>query len=263
MDFAGRVAIVTGGASGIGAATVGLFARRGAQVVLADINEAGARKVCREARGEHPVHFQSCNVESEADITSLVSESVARFGRIDILVNNVGIGARGTAVDLSVDAWRRVFDVNLNAMFLACKHAIPHMIGRGGGAIVNLSSSAGLGGDEGNIAYGTSKAAVINFTRHLAVDHGPANIRANAVCPGPTLTPLAAPYLDNEALREKWFPVIPLQRYADPEEIAKVICFLSSDEASYVNGAVLSVDGGMAARANHPPKLAEAANRKA
>jgi meso-butanediol dehydrogenase / (S,S)-butanediol dehydrogenase / diacetyl reductase len=251
VRFAGKTAIVTGGASGIGAA----FARRvhaeGARVVIAD-RDAAAGVALADELGED-VRFAEIDVTDPDAHMRLAADTRSRFGAIDILFNNAGIGCFGQTPDLPVEQWRAVIAVNLDAVFFGCRAAIPHMRETGGGAIVNTASASGLAADYGFTAYNAAKAGLINYTRCLAIDHARDGIRANAICPGPVDTPLLTRGVDAvPGLRARWEAVVPQQRFARPEEIAAVAAFLASDDASAMTGAALPVDGGLTAQTGQP-----------
>ncbi|MYW04234.1 SDR family NAD(P)-dependent oxidoreductase [Streptomyces sp. SID3343] len=242
-----KVSIVTGSASGIGRATALMFAREGAAVVVADIDAAGAERTAKEiiAQGGRAIAV-TADVSAEADCTAVVAAAVAEFGALHVLFNNAGIIRRADAIGTSVDEWDRVMAVNVRSVFLMCKHAIPAMTH--GGSIVNTGSGWGLKGGGNAISYCASKAAVVNMTRALAIDHAAAGIRVNSVNPGDTDTPM----LREEArqLAEDWAAFEadaadrPMGRSGTPEEIAKAVLFLASDASSFVTGTALIVDGG-------------------
>lgn len=255
QSLGGRVAIVTGGTSGIGAATVRELVRAGARVMIAGIDDdAGAALVgeVRGAVGVGGVRYCRADVTRSEDLGALMAATESAFGRLDVLVNNAGIGNYGQTPDLDESQWRRVLAVNLDAIFLACKVAIPVMRRQGGGAIVNVASISGMAADYGFTAYAASKGGVINYTRALALDHARDNIRVNAVCPGLVDTPLTAGTLAIDAVREGWSRQIPLGRPGRPEEVGKLIRFLASDDASYMTGAIVPVDGGITAWTGQP-----------
>ncbi|MFI6298919.1 SDR family NAD(P)-dependent oxidoreductase [Nonomuraea sp. NPDC050790] len=238
----GKVAIVTGGASGIGRATAILFAKEGAKVVVADIDAAGARAVAEEVGGT----AVPADVSQAADCERIVRTAVETYGGLHVLFNNAGIIRRTTVLDLDVEEWDRVMAVNVRSVFLMSKYAVPAMTD--GGSIVNTGSGWGLKGGGNAISYCASKAAVVNMTRALAIDHAKAGIRVNSVNPGDTDTPM----LRDEAkqLNEDWAAFEkdaadrPMGRSGSPEEIAQAVLFLASDAASYITGSALVVDGG-------------------
>jgi meso-butanediol dehydrogenase/(S,S)-butanediol dehydrogenase/diacetyl reductase len=246
--FDGKVAVITGGASGIGAATARLMAREGAKIVLADLQADLGQAVAAETGGR----FLRTDVAEREQVEALIADAVQAHGRIDILFNNAGIGSFGETPDLDPEAWRRVMAVDLDAVFYACRAAIPVMRSQGGGAIVNTASISGLGGDYGFSAYNAAKGALINYTRTLAVDHGKDGIRVNALCPGYIDTPLASVLKELPGLVDAWLPTIPLQRSGTSEEMAEVVAFLASEAASYVTGSIIVADGGMTARTGQP-----------
>jgi len=245
----GKVALITGGASGIGRATAILFAREGAEVAIVDINEKLGQSAKEEivATGRQAI-FIACDVTESEDCRQAVETTVATFGGLDILFNNAGIIRRADVLTTTEAEWDRVMDVNVKSIFLMSKYAIPHMEKRGGGSIINTSSGWGLKGGGNAVSYCASKGAVTNMTRAMAIDHGRQNIRVNSVCPGDTDTPM----LHNEAIQlgqpEKEFMAEaasrPLGRYAQPDEIATTVLFLASQDAGYVTGTALVVDGG-------------------
>ncbi len=244
--FAGRVAIVTGAASGIGAATARLLAREGARVVVADLDSDRAWEVAAEIGGT----AQAIDVADRLAVERLVAETVAAHGRLDILVNNAGIGSFARTPDLDPAEWDRVIAIDLHAVFYACRAAIPNMTA--GAAIVNTASISGLAGDYGFAAYSAAKAAVINLTRTLALDHAREGIRVNALCPGLIATPLTAGAAALPGLEPVWHDTIPMGRPGTPEEMANAIAFLASDAASYVTGTALIADGGQTAWTGQP-----------
>lgn len=251
MRFAGKVAIVTGGASGIGAAFVRRVHGEGAAVMIADMDTARGEALAAEL-GARAV-FRTVDVSDADAWTGLADATVAAFGGIDILYNNAGIGCYGLTPDLPIADWRRVLAVNLDAVFYGCRVVIPHLKVRGGGVIVNTASASGLAADFGFTAYNAAKAGVINYTRSLAIDHARDGIRANAVCPGPVDTPILTTGVDAiPGLRAEWEGIVPSKRFARAEEIAAVAAFLASDDASGVTGAAIPVDGGLTAHTGQP-----------
>ena len=249
MRLRGKVAIVTGGASGIGRATAELFAREGASVVVADYNaEAGRDTVqaIRDAGGE--ALFVAVDVSDAAQVERMVQATLERYGGIDVLFNGAGILTFGTILDTDEKAWRRMMDINLTGHYLCSRAVLPHMIRRGGGSIINTSSSTGNHDGNGNAAaYVTSKGGVTLLTRCMAIDHAKDNVRVNAIAPGPTDTPMLRRNMTPEQV-EAFAQTFPMRRLGRPEESAQVALFLASDESSFVTGAVIAVDGGQTAQ---------------
>ncbi|WP_294037935.1 SDR family NAD(P)-dependent oxidoreductase [Sphingopyxis sp.] len=249
-------AVVTGGASGIGAAIVRRFVAEGAKVVIVDVNEDLGAALLGEIGEEYGCYIR-CDVGKADQVEAMVDAadrwlSAAGTG-LDILVNNAAIGGNGQTPDMSIETWLRVIEVDLHAVFFACRRAIPLMRKQGGGAIVNTASISGIRGDRGFSPYSAAKAAVINYTRTLALDHGVDNIRVNALCPGLVDTPILAGALDAlPAFTRDYMRSLPLGRAGRPEEIANAALFLASDEASYVTGTTLVVDGGRLAGTGQP-----------
>ncbi len=252
MRLEGKVAIVSGGAHGMGAVESRLFAREGARVVIADIREDDGRQVeaeINESGGESV--FVHTDVTSEAAWANVVSQAVSRFGRLDILVNNAGISSRAVPDDDSLEAWTRIMDINSTGVFLGTKHAIDQMRQNGGGSVVNISSIAGLVGMlSGHPAYNASKGAVRIFTKAMAVRYGRENIRVNSVHPG-YMPPMMGSISTEEVRAGRQDMVgeqVPMGREGRQEEVANAVLFLASDDASYITGAELVVDGGFTAR---------------
>ena len=245
MRFDGKVAIVTGGASGIGQATARLLAGEGARVVVADVDPAG--EAIAEALRErgHEALFVRTDVSKAGDAESLVQETLRRFERLDVLLNSAGVLVIGDVVSLAEADWDRCIDVNLKGTFLVSKHAVPAMAQSGGGAIVNLASVAGKAGGRNYTAYCASKAGVILLTQCMALDLAERHIRVNAICPGPTATPMVLGLAsDPQREHERWAKELPAGRFGQPEDTAKVVAYLASDDASFVTGAAWVVDGG-------------------
>jgi meso-butanediol dehydrogenase/(S,S)-butanediol dehydrogenase/diacetyl reductase len=255
LRFNNKVAIVTGGSSGIGAATVERLVREGAKVFIADLNPP-------KETNDH-VAFRRTDVTSLADATAMVEAAVTRFGHLDVLVNNAGIGCLDETPDLDPAIWDRVFGLNVSAVFYVCRAAIPVMA-RQGGAIVNIASVSGIAGDYGFTAYNASKGAVINYTRSLALDCAHHGIRVNALCPGTVAgTAMGVGAHGSAADRQAWLDPIPLGRMGSAEEMANIIAFLASDEASYMTGSIVVADGGTTAHTGQPNVLAQRARRRA
>ncbi len=248
--FAGKVALVTGGGSRIGAAAARRFAAEGARVMLGDIN-ADAGEAVRAELGKAAAFFP-VDVRQLEQVEAMTQAAVDRFGRLDVVVNNAGIGAYGKATELDPEAWRAVLEVDLFSIFYGCRAAIPRLRAAGGGAIVNTASISGLGADYGLGAYNAAKGGVVNYTRSVAIDHARENIRVNAVCPGPIDTPLASALTSNPTIMADYQKLIPMGRVGQADEIAAAIAFLASDDARYVTGAMLVVDGGLTAATGQP-----------
>ena len=242
--FADRVAIVTGGASGIGAATARALAREGARVVVADVDREAGSRVAEEIGGR----FERVDVADEAGVGRLVDGTASTFGQLDVLVSNAFATAFGAIASLEIADWNRTLAVTLTAVFTGLRAAVPALRASGGGAIVNVASISGLRGDRGLAAYNAAKAGVINLTRTAALELAPAAIRVNAVCPGLVDTPALRRALGRRPEREEALRgAVPVGRLGRPEEIARAILFLASDEASYITGTTLVVDGGLSA----------------
>jgi meso-butanediol dehydrogenase / (S,S)-butanediol dehydrogenase / diacetyl reductase len=249
MRFSDKVVIVTGGGSGIGEAAVRRFAAEGACVVVADVREsAWTRVVDALDIGQHL--GVTVDVIDPDAIDRMIAATIDRFGRIDGLVNNAGMGSFGRVTDIDLNHWNTVMAVDVGAVFWASRQAMPHLIATGG-SIVNVASASGMAADYGFAAYNAAKAAVLNLTRAMAIDHAPA-VRINAVSPGLTATPLATGLTENPAIMQAYDGVLPMERPAQADEIAAAIAFLASDDASYVNGHNLVVDGGMTAHTGQP-----------
>jgi len=254
-ELTGRIALVAGGTQGIGRASAARLARAGAVVVSCGLPDAHLDEArAGFARDGLDVSCLACDVSDASAVRRLIEEVTSRHGGLDILVNSAGIQRYGTVVETDEETWRQVLDINLTAMFLTCRTAIPHMIARGGGAIVNVSSVQAFAAQAGSAAYAASKGAVNALTRALAVDHAHEGIRANAVCPGSVDTPMlrwaAAQHDDGgdpDALVAAWGAGHPLGRVAEPAEVAEAVCFLAGPRGSFVTGAALRVDGGLTA----------------
>jgi len=252
MQFAGRVAgkvaLITGAASGIGRASALLFGREGAAIALADLNADAGRRVADElTQSGSRAFFEPVDVTRTADCKRLVERAIREFSRIDILFNNAGIIRRATVLDLSEEDWDRVMAVNVKSIYLLSREVIPHMQTAGGGTIINTASGWGLAGGAKAAVYCASKGAVVLLTKAMAIDHGP-HIRVNCICPGDTDTGMlreeaqqlgedSSRFLAESAKR-------PLGRVGTPEEIAQAALYLASDASSFVTGTALVVDGG-------------------
>jgi NAD(P)-dependent dehydrogenase (short-subunit alcohol dehydrogenase family) len=249
MRLAGKVAIISGAASGMGAATARRFAKEGAKVVIADQLEAEGRKVAEDinaanAPGGEAV-FMRLDVTDEANWTRVVDETVRRFGKLDIMVNNAGISGSAVADMLDTDAWDKLMAVNSRGVFLGTKYAVQAMKQSGGGSIVNLSSISGNTGQTmTHMGYNASKGAVRTLTKSTAVQFGKDGIRANSVHPGLMPPMRTSGATADPAVRAKMLQAVPLRRAGEVDEVANAVLFLASDEASYITGAELYVDGG-------------------
>jgi dihydroanticapsin dehydrogenase len=253
--FDAKAVIVTGGGSGIGAATCERFAREGAAVVVAEIQADTGRDVADRiaARGQQ-ARFVQTNVADEDSVRHMVAETVSAFGRIDVLVNNAAVFVL-KGVDASVEEWRQILDVNVMGPALVAKHVVPELRKVGGGAIVNLGSISSFIAQPQFVTYNATKAAIANMTRCMALDLAPDNIRVNAVCPGAVWTPIVQRLTREEGLDRAaadrdpgWGGAHMIQRIAEPSEIAAAIAFLASDDASFITAECLMVDGGYIAR---------------
>jgi meso-butanediol dehydrogenase / (S,S)-butanediol dehydrogenase / diacetyl reductase len=252
-----KIAVITGAASGIGRATAVIFAREGAKLVLADMQEAGLQEtlaVVTAAGGEAVIKRVDVSVEQE--VQDLIDLGLATFGRIDILINNAGITGQTVGIEeQDGQDWKKVLEVNLLGAMYGIKHVAGHMRERGSGAVVNTASVAGIRSGAGGNAYSASKAGLINFTQTAACDLGGFNVRVNAVCPGLIETGMTKPVFDyarSAGKEAKLGSRCELRRYGRPEEIAAAILFLASDEASFITGQALAVDGGNTASLNLP-----------
>jgi NAD(P)-dependent dehydrogenase (short-subunit alcohol dehydrogenase family) len=250
MRLENKVALISGGARGMGAAEAILFSREGAKVVIGDVLEDEGRQTeaqINESGGE--CLFLRLDVTSESNWQDAVAATVSRFGKLDILVNNAGIFPLGTVEDTSEDLWDRVMAINAKGVFMGTKYAIPEMRKTGGGSIINISSIAGLIGSRGAAAYGASKGAVRIFTKSTAIQYAADGIRANSVHPGIIETPMSIPtILTTEEQRDTQINRTPLGRIGTADDVASGILFLASDESSFMTGSELVIDGGLTAQ---------------
>jgi len=250
--FAGRVVLVTGAAQGIGAAVARRALADGALVAMLDVDEPGVRAAAQEfARPDRCLPVVA-DVSSEADVVRAVAAVRDRFGPVDVLVNNAGVNARHDAATMSEHEWDQVFAVDLKGAWLCCKHVLPDMRARRGGSVVNIASVHARVTSAGTFPYAAAKSGLVGLTRSLALDGAPDGIRVNAVCPGWTRTRLVEEYYalepDPAAAERAVLAAHPLGRIGTPQEVADVVCFVASDEASFVTGTEIYVDGGLSAR---------------
>lgn len=242
-----KVALVTGGASGIGLASVQLLAKEGAKVVIADFNTSGAEEAAAEiiAQGGEALGI-FIDVGDEVSIKRAVDQTVEHFGKLNILFNNVGLTNLQKDLDVvhvDLDEWDRLLNVNLKSVLLGCRYAIPHMTEAGGGSIINTASMAAYVGDPIRVAYGASKAAVVNLTKYVATQYGKDNIRCNAIAPGLILTPAAKRNMSDELL-DVFMKYNVLPYHGEADDIGHTVVFLASDESKFITGQTIQVEGG-------------------
>jgi len=239
-----KVALITGGASGIGAATARLFVQEGAKVVLADLNEEKGKAFEAElkSQGAEAV-FVKANITSEEEVANLFKQAIEAFGKVDIVFNNAGIGRVQPSHELDYSEWRNTVNVDLDGVFLVARESIREMLKAGGGTIVNTASMYGWVGSPGSAAYNAAKGGVINLTRSLALEYADQNIRVNALCPGFIDTPIIP-----EENKKELAAITPMKRLGQADEMATAVLFLASDDSSYMTGGSLIVDGGYTAQ---------------
>ena len=246
----GKVALITGGASGIGRAAALVFAREGAKVMVTDVNTAGLEETVAmiESNGGDAFHVR-CNVADDADVKSLIAHTVQHYGRLDCAFNNAGVSPTGGRIaEIEKPDWDRVIAINLTGVWLCMKHEINQMLQQGGGAIVNTASIIGLVGEQRTGAYCAAKHGVVGITRTAALEYARKNIRVNAICPGSTLTPMMQAALERDPRRKAAYEAShPLGRLGTAAEMGEATVFLCSDSASYITGLALPVDGGYTA----------------
>jgi len=251
MELAGKVAVITGAGGAIGAATALLFAREGATVVLADIDDvAGPRAAGALAAEGHRCRYVSADVSREEDVATLIAATVHDYGTVDVLFNNAGVaGEHVPTAQLDRSTWDRIIAVNLTGTFLATKHAIGAMLAGRGGAVINNASILGLVGEANHPAYSAAKGGVIQLTRAAAIEYARRNVRVNCICPGFVETPLLLDGQHADAARAAVLKVqTPMHRLGQPAEIAQMALFLASNRSSFLTGAIIPVDGGYVAR---------------
>lgn len=254
MKLKDKVAIITGGAMGIGAATASLFASEGAAVVIGDIADEAAQKVVNAlAASDYRAACYHVDVGQPDQVNALITGTVETFGGLDILINNAGVALAKSTTATTFEEWQRVLSINLTGPWLCARAAIPAMIERGGGAIVNVASNAGLVGFPNLAAYCAAKGGLVQLTRAMALDCAPHHIRVNAICPGHTRTPMGDGFVAAQPDPEKFVREFinmqhPIGRMAEAEEVARAILFLASDDASFITGSILAADGGYTTR---------------
>ena len=252
--FEGKVVLVSGAASGIGAATTRAYLEAGATVVAGDLDAGALERLEADLAPEHAARWARAvlDVSDASSADRFVDTAVQRFGRVDVLVNNAGIAPVGSVTDTSDELWRRVMAVDVDGVFFLSRAAMPHLV-RVGGCIVNMASVSGIAADFNYAAYNAAKGAIVNLTRSMAVDYGKKGVRVNAVAPGPVRTPLLIKNLQSlPGLESAFERFIPLGRIAEPAEVAEAVLFLSSRGASFISGAILPVDGGVTAWNGQP-----------
>lgn len=239
MDLEDKVAIVTGGSSGIGKAIAERYAWEGMEVVIADVDEEKGQEVAEEIGCD----FMLCDVSNYDEVEKVVEETVDRYGKLDVMVNNAGIGSTDPIQEMEIEDYEQIRSVDLDGVMYGCNAAAPHLA-ETEGTIINTASIYGLVGDIGATAYNAAKGGVVNLTRSVADDLAPQNIRVNSICPGFVDTPMIEDAMEDEEFKEHVLGETPLGRVAQPEEIAGPAAFLASEEASYITGVNLPVDGG-------------------
>jgi NAD(P)-dependent dehydrogenase (short-subunit alcohol dehydrogenase family) len=250
MDLTDRTAVVTGGAAGIGRGIAIELARRGANIVVADVREEpkladeNAPTTERVREVGQSAEFVRCDVSDDGAVEGVVEATVERFGGLDVLVNNAGISMKGSVDDLARDDWDRALDVNLTGVYLASKHAAAHLCESDAGRIINLASTAAFEGGPEAAAYCATKAGVVNLTRQMAVDFGSEGVTVNALCPGPVYTSMSRETFEDPERREVYDEHVLLPYFGEPRDVGQLSAFLASDAARYITGAAIPIDGG-------------------
>ncbi len=248
--FNGKTVIVTGAASGMGRGFAERFSQEGANVVLCDMDEDKLTEVAHQLPDARTL-AHVCDVSDFAAVQELVAAAVKRFGGLDVMVNNAGIASEGNVLEVPLDEWKKTIDTDLSGVFHGCRAALPELL-KTRGCIVNTASVSGLAADWSMSAYNAAKGGVVNLTRAIALDFGAQGVRANAVCPSLTHTGMTEDMLKDKALVAKFMERMPLKRVAEPADIAGVVAFLASDDAAFINGVNLPVDGGVMASNGQP-----------
>jgi NAD(P)-dependent dehydrogenase (short-subunit alcohol dehydrogenase family) len=255
----GKVAIITGGADGIGLAIVTAMAKEGALVIFGDIQDEKGKQVADRLGAEGgTVSYFHCDVGADTDIKRLIDAAVSKHGRIDILVNNAAIAIGGMPVhEMTDDQWHRLINVNLTSVFRGCRHVLPHMIAQRSGAIINMASAQGHVGLDGWTAYAGAKGAVMSMTRQMAVEFGKHGIRVNSISPGTINTPMNKQVVDElgDHIGKAWVLMHPVGRIGEPEEVAEAAIYLACDQSKFTTGIDLRVDGGLCVTPRYLPEL--------
>lgn len=246
MRLSGKVAIITGGGSGIGKAIAKAFVREGAQVVIAGRDSKKLEAAAAEIGGE--CLAVSADMSSAGEVQKLVSAAVEKFKSINILVNNAAVLLPGTAESLTEEDFDQTMSINVRGLWLMSRGVLPHMRAGGGGSIVNIGSVLGLAGARNRVAYSASKGAVVAMTKAMALDHAAENIRVNCICPGIVATEMVAKFNTDEAVRKQRLALHPMGRFGEPDDIASAAVFLASEESGWTTGSVLTIDGGYSAQ---------------
>ncbi len=249
MRLKGKTAIITGGGEGIGKATALLFCKEGAKVGIMGRTKSKLDRVVKEAEGPGEVFALKGDVSKEKEVKRVVKSFYNRYGRIDVLFNNAGVMEPGTVVTTSMEVWQRTIDINVKGVFLMSKYVVPYMMKSGGGSIINNSSVLGMVGMENAVAYNTSKGAVRQITKSMALDHAKQGIRVNSICPGYIKTKMDPEFMGNppdaeEQLDKLAASMVPIPRRAEPIEVAYLVLYLAADESKYVTGSDFVIDGG-------------------